>query len=87
MGDMADYYVGLGLANGENPYAGYSRREAPHREPKSIRCNRCCSTEVRWVLCNGRYVLFDRQRAHPGNRFIQHLCPTSADSFGDVTDA
>ncbi len=76
MGDMADYYIEQAIAGGEWFHAPRAPR------PKPV-CDICHATTVRWRLFDGDYKLADDQRQHPGNRYVQHVCPTSADGFGD----
>lgn len=51
--------------------------------PKKPMCNVCGAKTTHWRLFNGDYKLADDQRQHPGNRYIPHVCQTSADGFGD----
>lgn len=77
MGEMADYYIELGLEQGWSPVGSF------RRPPKKPTCNVCNSTKVHWRLVDGGFKLFDSERQHPGNRYVPHFCPTSADGFGD----
>lgn len=86
MGDMADYYIEQGLDQGwfwSNPRPGPNAR----RKPRAPACRLCGESRVHWRLFDGEYKLADDQRQHPGNCYVQHCCPTSADGFGDVPDA
>ena len=89
MGDMADYFIALALDAGEG-FTSRRRARAYHpraRERNAAKCNICGSTDVHWRLFEGDYKLADNQRQHPGNRYVQHHCPTSAAGFEDEPDA
>lgn len=77
MGDMADYYVDRMVDRG----CWFHAPRAPR--PKPV-CSMCHATTVHWRLFDGDYKLADDQRQHPGNRYVQHVCPTTADGFGDT---
>lgn len=79
MGDMADYYVAIGLDAGE----GFSATGSA----KPLRCSICGCEDVHWRLFAGKYQLADDARQHPGNRYVVHQCATSADGFDEVPDA
>ena len=63
----------------------YAKRRK--REQNAAKCDICGSKAVHWRLFDGSYKLADDQRQHPGNRYVQHRCPTSAAGFEEVTDA
>jgi hypothetical protein len=42
-------------------------------EPRTPRCSRCGSTDVRWRQQGGRWVLFSSK---PG---VEHVCPITDD--------
>lgn len=92
MGDMADYYINQALDAGEwfqpryREGRGYPAFAASYgvKAPKKPTCKSCGSTAVHWRLFDGYYKLADDQRQHPGNRYIKHVCPTTADGFGDI---
>ena len=63
----------------------YAKRRK--REQNAAKCDTCGSKAVHWRLFDGSYKLADDQRQHPGNRYVQHRCPTSAAGFEEVTDA
>lgn len=79
MGDMADYFVSLGLDAGE----GFS----PVRSRTTVHCSICGEKRTHWRLFGGTYQLADNARQHPGNRYVVHQCATSADGFDEVSDA
>ena len=79
MGEMADYYINQSLDAG---FWFHSPREP---RPKPV-CGFCGSHDVHWRIFAGDYKLADDQRQHPGNRYVQHVCPTTADGFGDTDD-
>ena len=62
----------------------YAKRSK--REQNTATCNACGSKAVHWRIFAGDYKLADDQRQHPGNRYVQHVCPTTADGFGDTDD-
>ena len=95
MGDMADYYIALGLNAGEGFAPRYRERRGYYgpryscdlpQAPKKPACKACGSKAVHWRLFDGNYALADDQRQRPGNRYIKHVCPTTADGFGDIDD-
>lgn len=92
MGDMADYYIGLGINAGEEFTPRYRERRGyygpryshdlskPRKKPT---CNGCGAKAVHWRLVDGSFKLFEDEHQQPGNRYVPHCCPTSADGFGD----
>lgn len=75
MGDIADEHIDRMMDLGW----GYRLPKTP----KKPVCSICHAKTVHWRLFDGEYKLADDQRQHPGNRYVQHTCPTSADGFGD----
>src|SRR5574341_421968 len=55
-------------------------REVDDDEPRTARCNRCGSTDVRWRQQTGKWVLFSLT---PGK---EHVCDLSEDDFPEVTE-
>ena len=55
------------------------------RRPKATKptCTHCGCKTVHWRLFDGAYKLADDARQHPGNRYVPHLCQTTADGLGD----
>lgn len=78
MGEMADYYIALGLDAGRNPYG---RRSHSYARPPAPACKRCGAKAVYWVQENGHWRLYQKGTGAP------HLCPTTADGFDEVPDA
>lgn len=71
MGDMADYYIELGLNAGEGFAPSHQRRYPRYRPEEGTvqpRCARCGSYNVRWRQQGGRWVLFSLT---PG---VEHRC-------------
>lgn len=59
----------------------------PHktsREKHQTHCQLCGSDDVHWRQDNEGWRMYDNEKQHPGNRYILHLCPTSAEGFEDV---
>lgn len=77
MGEIADEHVERMLDRGFSPGSWGFRRDAP------VICAICGSAEVHWRDFGGAMKLADDQRQQPGNRYVHHLCATSADGFGD----
>ncbi len=71
MGDMADYYVELGLNNGE----GFAPRYSSYL-PKPPKCKHCGATGLNWKQVKGSLW-----RLHEGSK--PHVCKTTADGFED----
>ena len=84
MGDMADYYIELGLANGESFAPRHRERRGyygpryssglPRGKPK---CRRCGAEGLNWQQVKG-----SKWRLHEGSSL--HVCPTTADGFEEV---
>lgn len=82
MGDMADYYVELGLNNGE----GFAPRYREKRDyygpryssdlPKPPKCKHCGATGLNWQQVKG-----SKWCLHEGAK--PHVCKTTADGFED----
>lgn len=54
------------------------------KEPRHITCNRCGSAEVHWRMTADGWRLYDDEREHPGNRYVQHNCrQPNPDGFED----
>lgn len=97
MGDMADYFVSLGLDAGEGfssagkTFATSKRSQeswgSPVRSRTTVHCSICGEKRVHWRLFGGTYQLADNARQYPGNRYVVHQCATSADGFDEVSDA
>lgn len=86
MGDMADYYIELGLNAGEGfapkhrERRGYYGPRYSHRSVADPTCDHCGAKGLRWVGVAG-----ENWRLYEGQK--PHVCPTSADGFGEVPDA
>ena len=76
MGDMADYYIELGLEQGWSPVGSYRGRSRAYGPPVS--CNQCGSVTVFWQSMPGGKFELRNAEDHQ-----KHTCPTSADGFGD----
>lgn len=74
MGEMADYYVDRMI------YGGPRGRRGAYGPP--VRCNNCGSTDVFWQKLPG-----DKYELRDVATHEKHVCPTSADGFGDCDDA
>ena len=76
MGDMADYYIGLALSNGENPFGGYGRaRRTPTVYGPPLKCKHCGATTVYWQRVRGDYKIFDKATLDT------HVCRNTAEGF------
>jgi len=75
MGEMSDFYIGRMLDYGYGP-RGRNKNKKPV-------CTHCGCKTVHWRLFGGAYRLSDDERQHPGNRYVPHLCETTADGLGD----
>jgi hypothetical protein len=67
-------------------YGGY---RMPRRERNRTVCKECGSADVHWREVAQGWRLFDNQRQHPGNRFVEHTCAHAApntDGFEDVPE-
>lgn len=64
MGDMADYYFDLALANGENPFyqplRTYRQPITPSPPPKCRVCGEVCY----WAKRSGKWILMDSGKPH-----------------------
>lgn len=83
MGEMADYYIDLGLNNGEG-FAPRYRERSGYRGPrysadlpKPPACNRCGTKKVFWTKTSQGHRLMDTKTN------LQHKCATSAEGFED----
>lgn len=71
MGEMADYYIDRMI--NRDPWYTRSRAYGP-----PISCKHCGSTNVFWQALHG-----DKFELRNTDDHQKHICPTSADGFGD----
>lgn len=70
MGDMADYYVDLGLDAGEGfaprhrERRGYYGPKYSSNLPKNPRCKHCGANGLFWQHVNGKWRLYEGLSAH-----------------------
>ena len=84
MGDMADYYIGLGLANGEGfaprhreRRGWYGPRYSADLPRERATCRLCGATGLNWQMVEG-----GKWRLYEGRE--PHVCPTTADGFEEI---
>lgn len=82
MGDEADrlidlFWKGIDVRAGR----GFARRPSwqGHPDPKCTYCGQ--SEGLRWKETENGWRLHEKE--HPGNQYVQHVCPTTADGFED----
>lgn len=76
MGDIADDHIQRMIERGPR---------LPLRECNATACKLCGSTDVHWRETSAGWRLYENERQHPGNRYVEHDCtpePT-ADGFED----
>ena len=84
MGDIADWTNdGMQEANPNwmpvgDPYrARRGARRAylpPVRERNATACKFCGNTDVHWRETSAGWRLYENERQHPGNRYVEHDC-------------
>lgn len=42
-----------------------------------------CDAAVHWRETEDGWRLYDNERQHPGNRYIEHHCPTTPEGFDE----
>lgn len=76
MGDIADDYIQRMIERGPR---------LTMRERNTTACKLCGSIDVHWRETSDGWRLYENERQHPGNRYVEHDCtpqPT-ADGFED----
>jgi len=96
MGDIADWTNDcMQEANpGWMPAGGPSSRRRSYgprqllRERNTTACKFCGNTHVHWRDTSDGWRLYENERQHPGNRYIEHNCSSTKDmnteGFDDV---
>lgn len=54
----------------------------PAPAPGDVRCKHC-GADVHWRETEDGWRLYDNERQHPGNRYIEHHCPTTPEGFDE----
>ena len=84
MGDIADWTNDC-MQEAYPSWVPVGRPRQPRRERNVTVCKTCGSADVHWRETDAGWRLYDNQRQHPGNRYVEHDCtpePT-ADGFED----
>lgn len=80
MADEADDLIERFWSNVDR--MGFFCRRPSWRAQPDIKCKFCGATGgLRWREVDGSWQL--QEKEHPGNRYVQHVCQTSADGFED----
>lgn len=83
MGEMADFYVDqMQDAYGWSP-VGTRRRDTRTRMERNQTNCKHCRADVHWRETEDGWRLYDNERQHPGNRYIEHHCPTTPEGFDE----
>lgn len=77
MGDMADYYIGLGQAQGWSPFG--RGRFGPKASGHDVTCSRCGTPRLKWRETEHGWRLFSEERGDL-NEKLQHQCSAAAGS-------
>lgn len=83
MGEMADFYIDqMQDAYGWSP-VGTRRRDTRTRMERNQTNCKHCGADVHWRETEDGWRLYDNERQHPGNRYIEHHCPTTPEGFDE----